>query len=93
MNKPKSKSGISVEMNGLEAKQILREFSPTEVYLRNLVEKYVPRDTRKDVSLMDFTELRRHGYVIKGIAKKEVQTMGKSLERKTGVEQLSFDFR
>lgn len=84
-----SKTGISVKMNLQDAKQILREFSQNESYLKNIIEQYIPRDTREDVSMMDYARLKRYGYVIHGVAKKEVSTHNQSLEKKAGAVQLS----
>lgn len=78
------KTGISVQMNEQDAKQISREFSMNGIYLRSLIDKCVPADTRKSVYEIDYTELKRYGYVIRGVATKILD----NLERKAGAEQL-----
>ena len=83
------KTGISVQMNERDAEQISREFSMNEIYLRSLINKYVPANARKPVCKMDYTELKRYGYVIKGIAIKILNNKVNQLEKKAGAEQLS----
>lgn len=80
------KTGVTVKgMDENDAKTIVRTFSNCEDYLRNIVVKYVPSNTREPVDEMDYTRLRRLGHVIEGVAKKILKK--KPLEGE--LEQLS----
>jgi len=82
------KTRISVQMNEQDAEQISREFSMNGIYLRSLIDKYVPVGTRKSVYEMDYTELKHYGYVIRGVAIKILNDKTNQLEKKAGAEQL-----
>lgn len=64
------KTRISLRLSPSEAKTIYGNFSFGKEYLRNLVEEYVPENTRKSVDEMDYTELKHYGHVIFGVVKR-----------------------
>ncbi len=70
----KGKTGISVYINRKEAKKeaesIIRTYAENEEYLRNLINDYVPANTRKSVEEMSYSELLHYGRVIRGVAMK-----------------------
>jgi len=76
-------------MNEQDAEQISRRFSMNETYLRNLIDKYVPANTRKPIWEMDYTELKRYGHVIRGVATKILNNKTNQLEKKVGADQLT----
>ncbi|MAG10825.1 hypothetical protein CMI44_00735 [Candidatus Pacearchaeota archaeon] len=66
MREGKGKTGISIKMDERDARDVTNNFCFNERYLKNLVRMYAPNAD----PTMDYRELRRHGYVIRGIAKK-----------------------
>ena len=78
------RTGISVVgMTDEDARLISNQFNISEDYLRRIIDKYVPANTRLPVEWMNYRKLRRYGYVIKGIADSKV----KKLEEKVKAEK------
>jgi len=78
VNKPRkkrksSKTGISVRLIPRNARAVYDNFSFSKESLKSFIKEYVPRNTRKSVDEMTYRELRRYGYVIFGVAKKELK--------------------
>ncbi len=84
------KTGISVRMSEKDADDVVHSFNSDRKYLINLVLAYVPEETRQDPQAMTYTELKRHGYVIHGVAQKMLKPkkIAIGLEGKIPTEQL-----
>lgn len=81
------KTGISVIMGPEDARKVSLWFTKDERYLKDLIQSYVPSNTRKSTDEMDYRELLHYGYVIKGVAEKILR--GQLEEKIKKIEQLS----
>ena len=78
----RSRTGVSVLINSDEAKSIHENFSTNDVYLRSIINKYIPKNTlKKPIDVMTYNELRYIGHIIYSAAEKEVKR-SKIIERR-----------
>ena len=97
MKQGRGKTEISVYIgNEEDAEYILQSYNEKEEYLKDIIQKFVPGDTRKSVDEMDYGELLDHGRVIHGVAEKMIKaneilrkrTAREIEERKPKIEQM-----